>query len=373
MTSEAMRDDDKPFTVDLDEALEIIKSTRGMPFVDRFRALGLDPETDFAGGDWRNCDFSRSDLSGVDFRNSRLFFANFRQSLVRGADFRGAGDVHTAKIHLSIGWRDALFDDYQIVLIESNLETMREHFAKEAVLRRKSMNDKEWFYAIKACPSFSEAKMVLEQMEASGHRFSPYAYSYVLDRAKRDHKQEDGWALFKYFLSESGVPDEALYTAGIGVAPDSKSALDVFDAMRSEMEGHGTIPGERAYNMAISKQEDNFTVALALFHEMKRKQVPIGRYTIYALFDSCQSFANAVTTLMEARRAGVDINDESFVDELNNATRYPELGAWNIRSWQAEGLSHREVIGRLVEQILRDPFRREALDALGLKPTQPGI
>jgi hypothetical protein len=183
------------FRREFEAALKIIKDTRGNGFVDRFKALGLDPKKDFAGGDWRNCDFSRSDLTDADFRNSRLFFADFKHAWIDGADFRGAGDVHTAKIHLSYNWRDAKLDDYQVILIEAQIAKMRDYLESQP-LRRESMNDKDWFFAIKACPSFSEAALILEQMEAAGHRLSPYAYSYVLDRAKRDHRRLEGWDLF---------------------------------------------------------------------------------------------------------------------------------------------------------------------------------
>jgi hypothetical protein len=166
-------------------------------------------------------------------------------------------------------------------------------------------------------------------------------------------------------LDEGGEPDEALYTAGIGVAPDSQTALKVFDALKREMAQDNTVPGERAYNMAISEQDDNFTVALGLFYDMRRKSISVSRYTIYALFDACQGFANAVTVLMEARQSGIDINDASFVEELSNTTRYPEVSESRVHLWEAEGFSHRDIIGRLVDSLLHDPFRSRALEALG--------
>ncbi len=350
---------------DLNVALEAVKASRGKRFVERIKALGLDPKFDLAGGDWRNCDFSMNDLAGADFRNCRLFRANFRHALVNGADFRGAGDIHTANIHLSYGWQFAKLDDHQIVLIEARIIAMQDYLHSQEPLRRDVMTDKQWFYAIKACKSFAEATLVLKEMEAAGHRLNSFAYSYVLDRAKRDRKQADGWRLFNQFLNEGGEADEALYTAGIGVAPDSRAALDVFHTMKEEMAEHGNGPGERAYNMVISRQDDNFTVALGIFHEMKRKEIHVSVYTVYALFDACQSFANAVTVLMEARRANVDINDASFLKELSDTTRYPELSEWNIRKWRAGGSSSSEVIARLIQLIVQDPFRREALDVLG--------
>lgn len=370
MTEESVPGEDERLGAELEGVIKIIKGTRGKRFVERFKALGLNPKTDFAGGDWRNCDFSRSDLTDSDFRNSRLFCANFKHAMVDGADFRGAADVHISNFHLSYGWRNARLDSYQIVLIEAQIERMQGYLVNQHSLHREGMTEREWFFAIKACPSFAEAKLILEQMESAGHRLSPYAYSYILDRAKRDHKRVEGWELFNRFLEEGGEPDEALYTAGIGVAPDSQTALEVFNTLRSEMATRDTVPGERAYNMAISKQ-DNFRIALALFHDMKRKGVPVGRYTVYALFDACQDFANAVTVLMEARKSGIDVNDASFVRELSNTTRYPELSEWNIRKWQSEGLEHRDMIARLVDQILRDPFRREALDTLGFLTPPP--
>lgn len=365
MIRDGLSDNSYDLSAELEAVVKIVEDTRGERFVSRFKKLGLNPKTDFAGGDWRNCDFSESDLTDADFRNSRLFFANFRHAFVDNADFRGAGDVHTTQIHLAHGWRDALFDDYQLVLIEAQIARMHDYLDNRQPLRREEMTEKEWFYAIKACPSFAEAKLVLEQMEAAGYRLNPFAYSFVLDRAKRDRKRPEGWEMFNRFFDEGGAPDEALYTAGIGVSPDSQTALRVFNTMKDEMGEQGDVPGERAYNMAISEQDDNFTVALGLFHEMKRKSVPISRYTIYALFDACQGFANAITVLMEGRQSGVDINDGSFVKELSNTTRYPELSEWNIQIWQAEGRSAREIIYRLTDKILRGSFRREALEALG--------
>lgn len=358
------RNSDESHTAELQHVVENIKSTRGQRFVERFEALGFDRKTDFAGGDWRNCDFSNSNLSDVDFRNSRLFRANFRHAIVTNADFRGAGDVHTAKLHLSYGWRDAYFEDYQLVLIEAEIAKMRQYQDGHKAARLSTMNEKDWFYAVKACPSFSEASAVLDQMETAGHALNPYAYSYVLDRAKRDRKRHEGWLKFNEFLELGGEADEALYTAGIGVAPDSATALEVFDALKRIMASRNEIPGDRAYNMAISEQDDRFTVALGLFHEMKRKDVRISRYTIYALFDACANFVNAVTVLMEARQAGIDIDDQTFLEELTNTTRYPDLSEWNIQMWRADGLSARDLIIKLISELLSDPFRSEALIAL---------
>ena len=314
----------------------------------------------------------KTPLTPEEFQAERLRRKTENQNnLTLIADFTGAGDVHTAKIHLAYGWQDATFEDYQRVLIEAKISTMNDYHGNNSQLRRSVMNEKDWFYAIKACPSFREARDVLKQMETAGHRLNAFAYSYVLDRAKRDHQRKDGWALFDYFFDEGGKIDEALYTAAMGVSPDSKTALDVFDAMREAMAEQGEVPGERAYNMAISEQDNNFAVALSLFHEMKRKGVAVSRYTVYALFDACQSFANAVTVMMEARRSDVEINDASFVEELCNSTRYPELNDWNIKQWQAEGLSHHDVIVRLVDSISGDPFRSDALEVLRRKPTPP--
>jgi len=349
--------------LDLEAALEIIESTRGLSFLERFKLLGLDPKINLAGGDWRNCDFSLSDVREADFRNSRLFHANFRSALVEGADFRGAGDVHTAKIHLAIGWRDATFDDYQIVLIESHIDKMRS-YQDQIAAHRAAMSEKQWFYAIKACPSFSEAKQVLEQMEAAGYRLNAYAYSYILDRAKRDRKTGEGWAMFNQFVADGGQPDAAMYTAGIGVAPDGNSALTLFDTLSKSAAEIGVLPDERAYNMVISRQGGNISQALRLFRDMNNQGVPISRHTIYALFDSCKSFANAVTVLMEARKSGVDINDKSFVDELLNTRNYPDLDRNDIDKWKNDGLSDRQVIIRLVQNTLKDPYLSSAMIVL---------
>lgn len=359
---DGQREDD--FSDELVAALESIRSTRGLPFLHRLMRIGLNPKTDLAGGDWRNCDFSHGDLTDADFRNSRLFHANFRNASVSGADFRGAGDVHTAGIHLSSGWRDATFDDYQLVLIQAQIERMRAYQLAQPLPRLEEMSEKDWFFAVKACPSFSEARDVLREMEAAGHPLNPYAYSYVLDRAKRD-RDADGWELFEHFIAAGGHPDGALYTAGIGVSPDSDSALALFNAMKAEFAQRGLIPDERAYNMVISKQTANFTVALGLFHDMKRKGLRVGPHTVYALFDACRDFADAVRVLIEARASGVDINDASFLEELANAGRYADINQSSIRVWQSEGLSPDRIIGRLVNQALRDPFRRDALSALG--------
>jgi hypothetical protein len=349
---------------DLDAALQIIKDTRGRRFVDRFIELGLDPRTDFAGGDWRNCDFSNSDLGGCDFRNSRLFFANFKHALLDDADFRGAGDVHTANIHLAYGWRNAKFDEYQFVLIEAQIEKLNELNQKNERLRREMMSEKDWFFAIKACNSFFEAEILLKQMEKAGYGLNPFAYSSVLDRAKRDHMLRQGWNLFNSFIKRGGEPDEALYTAGIGVAPDSQTALEVFNYMKTKLPADEGPVGERAYNMVISKQRASFTIALGLFHDMKRNRITPSRFTVYALFDACQSFANAVTVLMEANKSNIDIDDYSFLEELKNTTRYPDLHGQNIEIWLNDGLSNREFIIKLVNIILHDPFRRDALATL---------
>lgn len=349
---------------ELESVVEIIKNTRGQRFVDRFEALGFDRRVDLAGGDWRNCDFSNSDLTDVDFRNSRLYRANFRHSQVTNADFRGAGDVHTTSVHLSYGWRDAYFEDYQIILIEAEIAKMHQHHDRKKADRFSTMDEKDWFYVVKACPSFSEAESVLKQMELAGHELNPYAYSYLLDRAKRDRKRREGWLKFKEFFERGGEADEALYTAGIGVSPNSKIALAVFEQLKAVMAARNEFPGDRAYNMAISEQDDNFTVALGLFHEMKRKHVKISRYTIYALFDACADFANAVSVLIEARQVGIDINDETFLEELTNTTRYPDLSEWNIQKWKAEGLSARDLIVKLISELLFEPFRSVALESL---------
>ncbi len=366
--SDLDRQSDDDLSAELVAVLETIKSTRGLSFLDRLMRIGLDPKTDLAGGDWRNCDFAHGDLTGADLRNSRLFYANFRNASISGADFRGAGDVHTANIHLSSGWRDAVFDDYQLVLIQTQIERMRAYQRDQPPPRIGEMSEKDWFFAVKACPSFLEAREVLRKMEAAGHPINPYAYSYVMDRAKRDHRADGGWALFEHFVTAGGQPDGALYTAGIGVAADSVNALALFNTMRADLAQRGLIPDERAYNMVISKQADNFTVALGLFHEMKRKRITIGRHTVYALFDACMDFSNAVTVLMEARSAGIDINDASFLEELGNTGRYADINQSRIRAWKSEGLTHGQIIGRLVNQALRDPFRRDALEALGYPP-----
>ena len=79
---ESVLDDEEKLGAELDAVLKIIEMTRGDRFVNRFKALGLNPKTDFAGGDWRNCDFSESDLADADFRNSRLFYADFKHALL---------------------------------------------------------------------------------------------------------------------------------------------------------------------------------------------------------------------------------------------------------------------------------------------------
>jgi Pentapeptide repeats (8 copies) len=345
-------------------ALAIIEQTRGLRFVDRFVALGFDPKTDFAGGDWRDCNFDGCDLRGADFRNSRLFYANFKNARIDGADFAGAGDVHTTSIHLASGWRQAHFDDYQIVLIEAEIAKKQSGSETLEFSRGQDMSEKDWFFAVKACPSFQEAKEVLKQMEQAGFQLNPFAYSYVLDRAKRDDNREKGWKLLSDYRRQGGKLDEALLTAAMGVAPDSKKALELFVEMQNNLAAEGGLPGERAFNMAISEQED-FGAALDIFRDMKKKGIRVTRYTIFAMFDACMSFANAVTVLMEARRAHVEINDSEFVKELRNTTRYPELTDWNILQGEMRGHSPKKIILDIVNGILKDPFRSEALEALG--------
>lgn len=367
---------DDEFPIDPDEleaAVKAIEASRGLPFLERFKALGLKPASDFAGGDWRNCDFSDSDLRGCDFRNTRLYFANFSRAMIEGADFRGASDVHTTRIHLAKDWRKATFNDYQIALIHVQLEKLRKYNEEKQQIFGADIGEKEWFYLIKTCPTFVEANELLGQMEAAGYPFNPFAYTYVLDRAKRDRKRKAGWELYHHYRGAGGVCDEALLTAAMGVSPSSEDALAIFNELREDLLAVGSVPEERTYNMAISEQDDNFRVAIGLFHDMKRRKVHISRYTIFALFDACQDFNHAVTVLIEAKACGIAIDDAEFLKELNNTTRYAELNEWNISGWLSEGLSYREVIRRLIWVIAKDPLRKTFNDALGFPDMSPFV
>jgi hypothetical protein len=356
---------------DIEAAVANIEASRGKRFVERFIALGLDPKTEFAGGDWRNCDFSDSDLTDCDFRNARLYRANFKHALVNGADFRGASDVHTTRIHLSYGWQDARFDDYQVALIYSQIEELKERKEGQARLYGSDLDAKEWFYLVKACPTFDEARELLGRMEAAGHRLNAFAYTLVLDRAKRDRKRRAGWALYEYFRDAGGECDEALLTAAMGVSPSSQQALAIFNQLQSDLAIDGNVPQERTFNMIISEQDDNFSAALALFYKMVRQKITVSRYTIFALFDACQSFHHAVTVLIEAKRNGIEIDDSDFLKEVQNTTRYPEIDDWNVSVWLQQGLSYREVIRRLIWAITKDPVRGAYNEALGFPNVSP--
>lgn len=353
----------------LHDVLKILEDTRDQPFVERFVALGFNPKIDFAGGDWRGCDFQHSDLRGSDFRNSRLFFADFSHANIRGTDFRGAGDVHKAKLHLALDWQEAVLEDYQRVLVQKEAQQSTLGFGTNIAT---SMNEKDWFYAVKACQKYDEAKEVLTLMEQAGFDLNPFAYSFVLDKAKRDSSltkgssRDHGWKLYQSFLQRGGIPDEVLSTAAMGVAPDIKQANDIFTQMEIDLKITDSLPGERAFNMVISRQE-SFSVALSIFHNMKKKNVRITRYTIFAMFDTCHDFAHAVTVLMEARKAGVGINDGEFVTELKNKTRYPGTAEWNISQGEAKGHSPHQIIHDLIKGILQEPFRSEALSILKLE------
>lgn len=354
----------------LEEVVELLSRSKSKRFVERAREIGLDPMVDLAGGDWRFCDFSKNDLAGCDFRNARLFGSNFQHSTLEGCDFRGATDVHTAKIHLAYNWREAIFEPHQYALVEAQEKRLQSSLQRQKDERDPDRKEVDWFRIIRSCSNFDEARILLDEMEEDGFPLNRFAYSYVLDRAKRSFKFKDGWDLYQTYREGGGELDEVLLTAAIGVAPDGEIAIELFNEIKRNLVPAGLWPGEKAYNAVIAKQT-SFAVALAIFHEMSRRKIPVTRYSIFSLFDTTENFANAITVLMEATKHEVDIDDDEFLGELLQKSRYFQINEWNVQVWREQGHSPREIIRRLIWATHSDPFRSEALSTLKFPTNKP--
>jgi hypothetical protein len=314
----------------------------------------LDPATDLAGGDWRKVDFRNCDLRGFDFRNARLFWANLRNALVTGADFRGAGDLHTTSIQYARGWRAALMDESQLVRIEGLLDRGDRQKLSE-------MDVSGWIRLLRKARDYDEATGLLSEMQEGLFSLNPFAYAIAIGKARRDKEKAHAQKLFSEYLGKGGITDVPLYTALMDTAGSPYEASEIFNALLARKHR----PDHYFYNLYISKQND-FRQAMAIFKNMLLHKHKVTEYTAFSLFDSCSTFAHAVTVLLEIHRQNIDIFQSQILAEMVDRTRDPDVTRQSVVAMRRSGADNREILRRLISIRLNNPWRKGVLTELGL-------
>jgi hypothetical protein len=354
----------------INQVMSLLDGAVDKGICDQMRLIGLNPSTDFMSGDWSNCNFEAQDLRACDFRNARLYKANFSSANVAGADFRGASDLHTAKLHFAKRWRDAILDEGQLVLVEVAFEqrrlTQEQESVKVAKAKLQSFAPQQWVGLIKHAANFDEAHELVKQMDKTENAMNVIAYTATMMKANSRNERKAARELFTHFMNESGQPDMKIYTAAIGVAKDTVQAEYVF----REMKGEANIaPDHYTYNKLISRMTD-FSKAMSYFREMKSYNLNINEYTGYALLDACESIHHAITTMIEMKKAGVDIFTTEFLTEFVNKTRNHLNSTAKSFDMLLLGHSISDIFVTLIIENTQDPWRTLALDSLGLAPPQ---
>ncbi len=75
---------------ELEASLNLLENTRGKPFSEWVRLVGLDPAKDFIGTDLKNQDFRSQSLDGFDFAGSDLRGSKFHGAKIAGANLGDA-------------------------------------------------------------------------------------------------------------------------------------------------------------------------------------------------------------------------------------------------------------------------------------------
>lgn len=336
------------------EAVAALEASRGKRITERLRALNLDPRTDLAGGDWRNCDFSYCDLAECDFRNARLYRADFSHADVAGADFTGATDIHTAKIQKATNWRNATFTTDQLILIEARMSELAER-------ARAHLEPPQWVALIRDAKDYRDATALLAEMDQTEHVFNKFAYSAAMNKARSAEECEHARALFRTFLNSGGEPDLPMFTTAAGICDDSSQARSILAAA----EQFDLDPDNYLYNKVISRQ-DEFRVAMHYFGEMVDRGVTINAFTGYALLDACENLAHAMTVLMKMHEHGVDVFTIDFITDIAGRTARPEITIRNAFNLMRDGCNERAIMRHILDAVLLDPFRQTVLAGLGL-------
>ncbi|MEJ6010158.1 pentapeptide repeat-containing protein [Novosphingobium aquae] len=343
-------------TIDLQPAIDAIKQSRGKRIPDRLIALGLDPATDFAGGDWRYSDFRNCDLAGFDFRNARLFGADFTRADVSGTDFTGALDVHKARLHLASNWQDAILTDDQIVLIETQISGLDTR-------RRTSLAPQQWVALIRDASDYNAAAALLDEMDATSNALNAFAYTATIMKARSLEDRADARRRVDEFLAKQGEPDVAFFTEAMSLAINAEQANKLF----ADMKRRRLFPDKYAYNKLISKQE-KFDKALPIYQQMIDNSIEINEYTGYALFDVIANFDHAITVLIKMRENGVFVFTYQFMNELVKQSRLIESTTRRVQELIDLGKNPREIVRTLIIEKAKDPWRSTALQSLGLDP-----
>lgn len=241
----------------IERAIERIFSTSGN-IMDYMVAAGLDPLTDFRGGDWRECDFRGINLEGCNFQNARIYSAKFEGARVRGADFRNT-EVWLTDFHKAKDWDLAKLKTEEKERVRRNLL---------APGKRRTSTDfkddgaRDYNNRILNSETYQEARDIFHQMLTAGYAPDHFTYTALIGKAP---DEEIALQLFSEAKSYKIKFDNVVFNSLADKMDSYEKARSIFDEMLSTTD---LKEKEYDYNVLINKSKD-FRIGRQLISEMR--------------------------------------------------------------------------------------------------------